>query len=63
MLGRNEGYGMAPGPPAFQGMPTFGQRGEQLGVPLVLNAKQLTAAIKNATTPDRLAQLAEVHSA
>jgi hypothetical protein len=54
---------MGPGPPAVQGMPTFGQRGEQLGVPLVLNAKQLTAAIKNATTPDRLAQLAEVHSA
>jgi hypothetical protein len=63
MWGRSDGYGMGQGAPAFQGVPAFGDRGELQGVPLVLNAKQLTAAIKNATTPDRLAQLAEVHSA
>jgi hypothetical protein len=62
MWGRNDGYGLGQGAPAYQGVPAFGELPSQ-GPPLVLNAKQLTAAIKNATTPDRLAQLAEVHSA
>ena len=62
MWGRNDGYGLGQGAPAYQGVPAYSElqsQGPQVG----LNAKQLTAAIKNATTPDRLAQLAEAHSA
>lgn len=60
MWGRNDGYGLGQGAPAYQGVPAYSDsQRPQVG----LNAKQLTAAIKNATTPDRLAQLAEAHSA
>jgi hypothetical protein len=63
MWGRNDDYGVGQGAPAaVPGLPALSELPSQ-GPPLMLNAKQLTAAIKNATTPERLAQLAEVHSA